>query len=387
MTRMVASPAPLDEEGLAAASRPFGSSRTLPAVAYTSHEVLAWERRRLFGGGWVCVGREAELRGGASHRAVAAGDIGVLLTFDGEAVRAFANVCRHRGHELLPDGDTARRAAIVCPYHGWAYRLDGALAAAGGMAAVTGFEPAEHGLVALPVTVWQGWAFVNGDAAALEFGAYLGALAGLIEPYRPDRLRLGDRHRYEVAANWKVIVENYHECYHCPRIHPELCRVSPPASGDNWSLPGVWVGGSMDLREHAETMSLDGRSLGRFIDGAPRGTVRYVGLFPNLLISAHPDYVMTHLLEPLAPDRTRVECSWYVPEGVTDSSYAVDFWDVTNREDWAACESVQRGLSSPHHRPGPLAPNEDAVYQWMSLLASAYRDPAAAIAAACAPRP
>jgi len=156
--------------------------------------------------------------------------------------------------------------------------------------------------------------------------------------------------------------------------------VSPPTSGDNWSLPGAWVGGAMDLREHAETMSLSGRSAGVFIEGAPRDTVRYLGLFPNLLVSAHPDYVMTHRLEPLAPDRTRIVCDWYFPDGVADPAYAVEFWDITNREDWAACESVQRGVSSPHYRPGPLASGEDAVYQWVTLIARAYLDPVRALA-------
>ncbi|MFE9690800.1 aromatic ring-hydroxylating dioxygenase subunit alpha [Micromonospora sp. NPDC005806] len=377
--------APLDADDLVVASLPFGSSRTLPAAAYTSRAVLAWERRHLFGGGWVCVGRSVELRG-ANQRAVTVGDIGVLLTCDGATVRALANVCRHRGHELLAAGATADRAAIVCPYHGWAYRLDGTLAAAAGMGGVASFDPADHGLIELPVAHWQGWGFVNAAGAAPPFADYLGALDELIDPYQPERLRLGDRHVYDVAANWKVIVENYHECYHCPRIHPELCRVSPPASGDNWDLPGAWIGGSMDLRDHAETMSLDGRSRGLFIEGAPRRTVRYVALFPNLLISAHPDYVMTHRIEPLAPDRTRVECSWYVPPHATDVAYAVEFWDITNREDWAACESVQRGLSSPHYRVGPLAPNEDAVHQWMSFLARAYQDPVAAFTAACLSR-
>src|SRR2546423_7527739 len=112
---------------------------------------------------------------------------------------------------------------------------------------------------------------------------------------------------------WRVIVETSHGCYPCPSTHPELCQVSPPGSGDNWDLPGAWVGGSMDLRPHAETMSISGRSAGAFIDTAPRNTVRYVGLFPNLLISAHPDYVLTHRLTPLAPGRTRVECEWLVP--------------------------------------------------------------------------
>lgn len=378
-------PAPVEGPALDAALRPFGRSRTLPAAAYTSPEVLAWERRHLFAGAWTCVGRFDQLcRDGASHRAVVAGDLSVLLTVDSGQLRAFANVCRHRGHELLPIGGAGARDAVVCPYHGWVYRLDGRLAAAAGMRGVADFDAAEHGLVELAVTRWEGWVFVNALGGAPPFAGYLGALAGLIEPYRPGTLALAARHTYEVAANWKVIVENYHECYHCPLIHPELCKVSPPASGDNWDLPGAWVGGAMDLREHAETMSLDGRSGGSFIGGAPRRSVRYVGLFPNLLISAHPDYVLTHLLRPLAPDRTSVECDWLAPPGVEDLSYAVEFWDVTNREDWAACESVQRGLSSPHYRPGPLAAGEDAVYQWITLVARAYRDPVGALTAACA---
>ncbi|MFB9837653.1 SRPBCC family protein, partial [Actinoallomurus acaciae] len=180
-----------------------------------------------------------------------------------------------------------------------------------------------------------------------------GALTTLVEPYGPERLALAARHEYDVRANWKVIVENYHECYHCPLIHPELCAVSPPASGDDNALPGAWVGGSTDLREHAETMTLDGRSGGAFVPGAERRRVHYFGL----LISLHPDYVTMHRLRPLAPDRTGIECSWYVPAGVDDAGYAVEFWDRTNRQDRA--ESVQRG--PPPFRPGPLAPDEDAV--------------------------
>ena len=377
--------APLDEAGLAAALRPFGASQLLPREAYTSAAVLAWERRQLFAGGWTCVGRHAELSTGAvSQRAITVGDVGVLLTFADAAVRAFANVCRHRGHELLPDGGTATRGAIVCPYHGWAYRLDGSLATATAMRPVPGFDPDAYGLVEVPVANWHGWLLVNATGTAPPLPAYLGGLDALIAPYRPAALRPGARHEYEVAANWKVIAENYHECYHCPSIHPELCQVSPPNSGENWRLPGAWVGGAMDLREHAETMSLSGRCDGVFIDGAPRGTVRYVALMPNLLISAHPDYVMTHRLEPLAPDRTRITCDWYFPDGVHDPGYAVEFWDITNREDWAACESVQRGVSSPHFRPGPLAPGEDAVHQWITLIASAYLDPVGALVAASA---
>jgi Rieske 2Fe-2S family protein len=180
-----------------------------------------------------------------------------------------------------------------------------------------------------------------------------------------------------LSGNWKLVHENYHECYHCPLIHPELCRVTPPTSGDNYDLPGAWVGGSMVLREGMATMSLTGESGGHPIRGVDPARVEYVHLLPNLLVSAHPDYVMTHRLLPLAPGRTWVECSWYLrpgPDGtVPDPSYAVEFWDLTNRQDWAACESVQRGLGSPHFSPGPFAPNEDAVARFVHLVTSAYR--------------
>jgi Rieske 2Fe-2S family protein len=366
------SAAPVDPAGLAAALRPFGQSRTLPASAFTGPDVFAWELRHLFAGSWTCLGRADEVRGAANQRALTVGDVGVLLTFAEDGVRAFANVCRHRGHELLPEGGAADRPAVVCPYHGWAFRLDGALTTATAMRGVADFDPAEHGLVELPAVNWAGWLFVNATGDAPAFADHLGELAGLLAPYRMAELRLRAGHDYRVAANWKVIVENYQECYHCPQIHPELCRVSPPASGSNWDLPGAWVGGSMDLREHAETMSADGRGAGVFIDGAPRRTVRYLALFPNLLVSAHPDYVMMHRLWPVEPGVTEIECRWYFPEEITDPAYAVDFWDLTNRQDWAACESVQRGLSSPHFRPGPLAPNESAVHQWTTLVARAY---------------
>jgi Rieske 2Fe-2S family protein len=204
----------------------------------------------------------------------------------------------------------------------------------------------------------------------------LAELDELVAPYEPERLVIAGRHSYDAAANWKILTENYHECYHCPMIHPELCAVSSPTSGENWHGPGAWVGGSMRLVDHACTMSLDGTSGARPLPGADPRQVIYVGLFPNLLISLHPDYVLTHRLVPLAPDRTLVECEWLFADPGTDPRYAVDFWDTTNRQDWAAVESVQRGLSSPYYRSGPLAPSENAVYDWVTMVARGYQDPA-----------
>ena len=163
-------------------------------------------------------------------------------------------------------------------------------------------------------------------------------------------------------------------------IHPELCKVSAPHSGENLESDGAWVGGWMELRDGAETMSLDGRSGGTTIarlDEHEQRTVMYVAVLPNLLISLHPDYVMTHLLTPLTPSSTHIRCEWAFPAGVVeqpgfDPSYAVDFWDLTNRQDWTACESVQRGMRSPSYTPGPLAPVEDAVYQFVTHMARRY---------------
>jgi Rieske 2Fe-2S family protein len=358
----------------------------MPAEAYTSPEVLEWERRHLFAGSWSCLGRVDDLFPECDRqvrqRAVTVGDIRALLMSDGETVRMYANTCRHRGHELLPDGGTSDRRKLSCPYHGWTYDLAGQLVGAPGFRDVEGFELAEHGLVELPVRVWQGWVFGHavhrlGSPEAPSFEEHLGAFDAVLAPYAPGTLAVGDRHTYEVAANWKVIAENYHECYHCPLIHPELCQVTPPTSGDNYDLPGGWVGGSMVLRDGMRTMSLTGELAATPLPGAPPTTVEYVHLLPNLLVSAHPDYVMTHRMVPLAPDRTWVECSWLVLPGadgsVPDAAAAVEFWDLTNKQDWAACESVQRGLSSPHFQPGPFAPSEDAVARLVSMIGRAYR--------------
>ncbi len=251
-------------------------------------------------------------------------------------VRAFANTCRHRGHELLGIGEETTRRTVLCPYHAWTYDLDGTLRVAPGFREHTDFRPGEHGLVELPLESWHGFLFVNGSGDAPPFAEHVGALDDLVAPYRPERLVPLVSHDYDLDCNWKVILENYHECYHCPLIHPELCQVSPPASGDNFELDGAWVGGTMDLKDHAATMSLDGHSDGVPIpglDGERLRTVAYLGLFPNLLLSLHPDYVMTHLVEPLAADRSHVICTWYFPPEATeqpgfDPGYAVDFWDT-----------------------------------------------------------
>ncbi len=380
MSAVFARPAaPIDQAQVERALLPFGQSSVLPVAAYTDPLIFRWEQRRAFAGSWFCLGRDEELvPSGLTQTGVTIGDVPVLLTrVDGE-LRALANTCSHRAHELIADGSSGRAQSLVCPYHAWRFTLDGELAGAPRMHEVTRFEPGELGLAQLPLVNWHGWIMVNATGDAAPFADHAGALEARVAPYRADRLRVGARREYLLQANWKVIIENYHECYHCSLIHPELCMVTLPDSGDNADLPGAWCGGTMDLRDDAETMSLDGRSLGVPIAGAAQRQVAYYGLFPNLLLSLHPDYVMAHRLIPIAEDQTRIECSWLFPPGAFerpgfDPGYASTFWDVTNLEDWQACESVQRGLVSPHYRPGPLAPGESAVHHWIGMVARLYQ--------------
>jgi Rieske 2Fe-2S family protein len=136
--------------------------RMLPAAAYTSEEVLAWERRHLYAGGWSCLGRVADLfpAGDAlTQRAVVAGDVSCLVVRDGAELRMFANTCRHRGHELLPDGGTSSKRSVTCPYHAWNYDLSGQLKGAPGFRDVEAFAFEAFGLVELPLEVWNGWVF------------------------------------------------------------------------------------------------------------------------------------------------------------------------------------------------------------------------------------
>ncbi|NJM08879.1 aromatic ring-hydroxylating dioxygenase subunit alpha, partial [Candidatus Gracilibacteria bacterium] len=204
------------------------------------------------------------------------------------------------------------------------------------------------------------------DAPPFEhsFAPLLGRFsAGIAE------LRLGRRISYEVQANWKLIVQNYSECYHCPLIHPQLVEISPWRSGRNDLSAGPFLGGYMDLLH--ESMTSDGGHSARptlpGLHDAELQRVYYYSIFPNLLLSLHPDYVMAHTLTPLSHERTLVTCEWYFdPQTMTkpgfDPADAVEFWDTTNRQDWHVCELSQRGIASRAYRPGPYAQAEGLLH-------------------------
>ena len=204
-------PAPVPADGLAAALAPFGQSRMLPREAYVDPEVFAWEQRNIFSG-WSCVGHASDLVGVGAQKAVGTGANATLLVrAEDDIIRAFANTCRHRGHELLACNTATKGRGIVCPYHSWSYRLDGRLRNAPTFGDVEGFEPDEFGLAEMRLVNWHGWLFVDPSGSDVEFDDHVGDLDDVVSPYRPEDLTVVARHSYELATNWKVIAENYQE--------------------------------------------------------------------------------------------------------------------------------------------------------------------------------
>jgi Rieske 2Fe-2S family protein len=360
----------LTQADLAPTLRPLPEARTLPASLYTSPEVLRLEQEGLFGRMWLCVGREADIPAAGDWFTQQIGGDSIIVARSGDGVvRAFYNVCRHRGARLLDAVCGKGLSRVVCPYHAWTYRLDGSLAQVPRMD--ESFRRESFGLVPVRVGTWAGFIFLNLDEAAEPLARYLEEMPDLAR-FRMDELRLGKRIEYEIAANWKLICENYSECYHCPGVHPQLFRISDHMAHHDrkQEIGACFNGGPMTLREGFETMSMSGKRTVPIIGGLKpedHRFVHYYVIYPNLLLSPHPDYVLTHTAWPIAPGRTKIVCEFlFTQEALArpdfDPSDMVEFWDVTNRQDWGLCERVQLGAQSHGYRPGPYQPTEDCVH-------------------------
>lgn len=337
--------------------------RTLAARYYTSPEIFQREVERIFYCRWVCVGRSAQVSTPGDYFLASIGDESLIILNDRSGkVGAFFNVCRHRGTRLCTEPSGHFERGIRCPYHAWAYGLDGQLVAAPGMDDVEGFCARDYPLVACALAEWEGFLWVNLAEAPTPFDQVFAPLIGRFSAWDLPRLRPGSHIAYQVQANWKLIFQNYSECYHCSPIHPQLSALSPPNSGRNDLISGPFLGGYMTLREGA-SLTTTGRSVRPPIGGLRGEDLRrayYYTLMPNVLFSLHPDYAMVHTLWPEAVDRTRIVCEWYFePEAMArpdfDPGDAVDFWDLTNRQDWQVSELTQLGVRSRACIPGPYA--------------------------------
>jgi Rieske 2Fe-2S family protein len=348
---------------------------TLPSEHYRSPEIFQREKERIFWREWVCVGRETDLAGpGDSTVLDVMGESILLLRNAAGELRGFYNVCRHRGAQLCGTALPGRPAPagvvggkrIRCPYHSWTYSLDGDLVTAPYLAAGDGLDRTRFSLYPVGVDSWGGFVFVHlTPAEAIPLAEQLGAIPERVRRYPLARLRVGHAIRYDVAANWKVIAENYNECYHCGGVHPELCEVVP-AFRRNGGAGLDWDAG-IPHREGADTFTLSGTT-GRapFPELNEAERTRHFGelVYPNLFVSLSRDHAAAFVLHPKAAERTLIDCLFlFHPDEIArdgfDPSDAAEFWDITNRQDWAICESVQRGIAARPHHHGYYAPMED----------------------------
>jgi Rieske 2Fe-2S family protein len=363
---------------------PLERATMLPPRAFVDPSVFDWELETIFRG-WICVGHASRVaeRGSYMMREIGTDSVVVIGGEDGRP-HAFLNVCRHRGARLISDVEGTVRRRVQCPYHAWSYGLDGALAATPHMDGVEDFDTSCWGLIPVRVTTVGGLVLVDLSGEAPEVEAHVGELAGHLERYRVGELRRAGQADYTVAANWKAIAENYSECLHCPGVHPELNALSHYMSGEVMEGAGAWCGGSMTLSEGASTMATDGghAHVRPPIDGlsdAEINSVLYFVLFPNALVSLHPDYAMLHTLWPRSADRTDIVCEWFfepatiAAEGF-DPSDAIDFWDQVNREDWHVCELTAQGVRTRGYVAGRYSAEETDVHEFDVMVAERYME-------------
>ena len=355
-------------------------AKTLPQRYFVSPAVFAEEQEKVFSKQWVLVGHQSQIaKSGDYFTAEVAGESLIIVRDKRAEICGFYNVCRHRGSRLIENRKGQLSAAIQCPYHAWTYGLDGRLLGAPHMDDVLGFNKTDYLLHPVNVALWEGFIFVNlADASTsrsnrdyISLEEWFAPLAGKFSRWNLPSLRSARRIEYDVRANWKLMFQNYSECYHCLGVHPELSKISPHDSSENDLTDGPFLGGFMQIASD-KSLTMSGHTcalpVGDFGDEDFR-FVFYYSIFPNMLMSLHPDYVMVHQLEPQSPERTLILCDWFFhPDAFNRVDFrpddAIEFWDMVNRQDWHVCELSQQGISSRAYVPGPYSARESIPAAW-----------------------
>ncbi len=359
--------------------RPFGSARMLPVESYTSLELLDAELRELFARDWLCVGRAADITEPGDYITAevpwldgAPRSLIVLRSRDGE-VRAFDNVCVHRGAQLLEGcGNEAR---ITCPYHAWVYRLDGSLVGAPHMSQAderdgVAFDPAQHRLGAIRMEIWEGFIFVNQDDEASPLAPNLAGLHDVVARYAmADYVPVHEQ--IDVwDTNWKLLVENFMDAYHIFKVHQASFGASGDTTGDTEVYPGT------DHWAHHRVVELGGpdhaHASNDRLMGPWRRTVVLGAVFPGFVVQLQPDWMWFLRITPL--DTGRVRIAWQVsvaPDvlgGQTDrAAYLAELMELlhlVNSEDQPIVEGIRRSVHRPQFERGPMTSLERNVYDF-----------------------
>ncbi len=349
--------------------------RTLAGSNYTTTESYLAECESIFERMWFCASHVSDFAGAGSFRTVQVGRESILLTRNRRGkIRGFFNVCRHRGARLCTEDEGQMRRSIQCPYHAWTYDFDGKLIAAPNLARMPDIDRDEYGLRKVHVREWLGYVWVSladepesfQHTVEQEILDRLGAMSNL-DAYDIATLVVGRRHTYDVASNWKLIIENFMECYHCATIHPELTEVLPEFA-DGLAAQFFVNHGAM-FGEEIRGFTVDGSvGLTRLPGLQENQDRRYyaITIKPQVFVNLVPDHVIFHRMYPLAADRTIVECDWlYLPDVVesgVDLDRSVELFHRVNQQDFEACERTQLGMGSRvYQHGGVLVPSEHHI--------------------------
>ncbi len=357
---------------------PLEKARPFPARAFVDEDVFAFELDAIFGRSWICVGHVDEVALPGQWLRESAGGEPILVVRGADLrLRAFFDVCRHRGASLVWRATCGRQGRLECPYHGWTYELDGRLTSA--PFAPPAFDQTAHGLVETRVDLWRGFVFVCLDARTPPLAESLGETPPWLDDATLSSIRRGRRVSYEVNANWKLLVENFQESHHFPGVHGSLERLTPTRTAQSWLTKGPWLGGTMDI-EDAETVSQDGLRHGRplLVSSATKPQVFDAMLFPGLFTSLQPDYLLTYRLTLLGAARTRITADVYFHAAAFapdfDPRNVLDLWDRVNAEDKAICEQQQENARSRAFAPACYAMVEEGMHAFDRMVAAVHLD-------------
>ncbi|NMO01744.1 aromatic ring-hydroxylating dioxygenase subunit alpha [Gordonia sp. TBRC 11910] len=360
---------------------------TLGGEYYYDDAIFRREQEKIFETSWMAAVRSADLATPGAFKKVQIGRESVLIVRGRDnQLRAFLNICRHRGATLCTEESGQLKRTIQCPYHAWTYRFDGKLMAAPNLGSLTdaagqGIDRTEYGLVPVALREWLGYAWVCLAAEPPSFSDTVISSVTLrlgdaeaVEHYDIEHLTLGRRVVYDVKANWKLIVENFMECYHCATIHPELTEVLPEFA--DGLAAQYFVGHGASFGENVQGFTIDGSEGLSAIPGVTEDQDRRyyaITVRPSVFLNLVPDHVIFHRMFPLAPDRTLVECDWlYLPDVVEsgrDLNRSVELFHRVNQQDFDACERTQPAMSSRAYRTGGvLVPSEHHIgefHEWL----------------------
>ncbi|MEV6710679.1 aromatic ring-hydroxylating dioxygenase subunit alpha [Lentzea sp. NPDC051208] len=355
---------------------------TLPGNTYTDAAIFALEQQNIFERMWFCAVRGADLPDAGNFRTVQIGRESVLVTRSRDgSLRAFLNICRHRGAKLCVEETGTVKRNFQCPYHAWTYGLDGRLVAAPNLTSMPDVDRVEYGLKTVQLREWLGYAWISlaDEPASFEETVQqdvrerLGNLDA-IGNYQVSELELGRRITYDVKANWKLIIENFMECYHCATIHPELTEVLPEFA-DGYAAQ-YYVGHGAVFGEEIKGFTIDGSEGFENLSGVAADQERRyyaITVRPQVFINLVPDHVIIHRMFPMAADRTIVECDWLYAKDVVatgkDVSRSVELFHRVNEQDFEACERCQPAMSSRAYRDGGvLVPSEHHIGEFHSWV-------------------